>query len=477
MDEIWRWSATEVARAVAQREISSREAVEASLTRLDQVEPLINAFGDLADGALDRADAADAAVARGDRLGPLHGVPIGLKESHAVAGRTTLLGVPAFAGMAAESESCPPASRLFEAGAIEIGRTRMPPGGFRWSTESETSGITRNPWDPTVTAGGSSGGAAAAVATGVVPLVLGNDIGGSIRYPASVCGVVGLRPTVGKVPTSSEGIGARLSTREFFAEGPLARHIDDLRLALSVLAQHDPRDPTATPSATAERVSHPRIGVVLDPGAFPFAAKSQPEVDVAVRAAADRLAAEGYDVVEVDAPMLGEAASLWWKLVMPDLDGMGFGAQIDQFAGAGMSTKWHNMLNLVRDAYGDTTLPEYLDGYAQRALLRRELSLLMQEYPVLLVAGSGEPPFTLGDDIASPERTHELMCHQWPNLAVPALGLPAVGLATQPRPGKAPLGVQLIGRAFAEETVLDVAEVLHAGSGITTPVDPRPLPE
>lgn len=101
----------------------------------------------------------------------------------------------------------------------------------------------------------------------------------------------------------------------------------------------------------------------------------------------------------------------------------------------------------------------------------------MRDYPVLLMAASGEPPFTLGDDISSKERTHELMRHQWPNLAIPALGLPAVGVATQSRPGKAPLGVQLVGRAFAEETVLDVAEVLHAGSGITTPVDPRPLPE
>lgn len=416
-------------------------------------------------------------MVRGDELGPLHGVPIGLKDSHALASRTTILGMPAFAGMAAETETCPPASRLFEAGAIEIGRTRMPPGGFRWSTESEFAGVTRNPWDPTVTAGGSSGGAAAAVASGVLPLVLGNDIGGSIRYPASVAGIVGLRPTVGKVPTASEGIGARLSTREFFVEGPLARHVDDLRLALSVLAQSDPRDPAATPNATAERLTRPRIGVVLDPGEFPFASRNVPEVDVSVREAADRLAAAGYDVVEVAAPALGEVASLWWKLVMPDLDGMGFGAQVDQFAGAGMATKWHHMLDLTREAYGDPTVAEYLDGYAQRSVLRLQVSSLMRDYPVLLMAASGEPPFTLGDDISSKERTHELMRHQWPNLAIPALGLPAVGVATQSRPGKAPLGVQLVGRAFAEETVLDVAEVLHAGSGITTPVDPRPLPE
>ena len=272
-----------------------------------------------------------------------------------------------------------------------------------------------------------------------------------------------------------EGVGLRLAVQEFFVEGPLALHIEDLRLALSILAQDDPRDPTAASSAVAVRTERPRVGVVVDPGSFPFAGKNRPEVDSAVRSAADTLATAGYDVVEVDAPMLGEAASLWWKLTMPDFDSLGFGAQVDQFAGEGMKTKWHHMLDLVHDAYGNITLPDFLDGYARRALLRHQLSMFMVDFPVLLVPSSGQPPFPLGSDITSKDRTHKLMSHQWPNPAVPLLGLPAVGLATQARPGKAPLGVQLIGRAFAEQTILDAAEVLHASSGIVTPIEPMPF--
>jgi amidase len=478
MDEIWRWSATRMAGAIQAREITARDAVEAALLRLEQVEPVSNAFGDRADDALTRADEADAALARGDDVGPLHGVPVAFKDNHDIVGRATTHGVLAFADLPPAIESCPPASRLLEAGAISVGRTRMPPFGLRWTTESKWFGPTRNPWDPDVSAGASSGGAGVAVATGVVPIAVGNDIGGSIRYPAAVNGVVGLRPTLRRVPvwSSPTSDGMALAVREFLVEGPIARTTDDLRIALQILQRPDPRDPDAAPpppKATSSDV-RPRIALVRDPGDHAFAIPNVAEVDSALTAAAERLAAQGYDVVELRIPELGEAATLWWQLAITEFATTGYGTQLEQFADAGMRTKWQNMVTLTREAFGEVGIGDLLAGYHRRAFLRRRLSELMVVHAVLMLPSSGEPPFRLGDDISSRERTHELMCHQWPNLAVPVLGLPAVGMGTHLRPSGAPLGVQLVGRGFAEETVLSVAEDLQRVSGLVTPIDPRP---
>lgn len=474
MDETWRWSATRTAEAIRRGDLSSREAVEASLLRLEAVEPVINAFGDLAEDALELAAAADEAQARGADLGPLHGVPVAFKESHDISGRATTMGTAGLAAMPPAAQDCIPVERYRAAGAIGLGRTRMPPFGLRWTTDSEFFGPTRNPWDPGVTAGGSSGGAAAAVASGVVPIVQGNDIGGSIRYPAAACGIVGLRPTKGRVPSWSAppGEGNRLAIEQFFVEGPIARHVEDLRLALDVIAGPDPRDPATVSATRLNGSGRPRIGVVLDVGEQPFATHSTAEVLTAQREAAERLASAGYEVVEVQAPQLGELASLWWQLAMPDFAASWFVAGLEEFADAGMKTKWQNMVDVCRETLGEIGVAEFANGYARRSLLRQEISVLMEDYPVLLLPASGEAPFPHGDDISSPERTRELMRRQWVNLAVPVLGLPAVGMGTHARPGLAPLGVQLMGRAFEEDTVLGVADSLHSATALPVPVDP-----
>ena len=476
MNESTTWSATRVASAVRSGDISSREAVEASLARLDEVEPITNAFEDRAEDALARADEADARRRRGEQLGPLHGVPIAVKDNHDVKGLPTTHGVPALAGLPPASETCPPVDRYVESGAIIIGRTRMPPFGMRWTTQSDFFGPTRNPHDPTVTAGASTGGGAAAVATGVVPIAQGNDIGGSLRYPATVCGVVALRPTVGMVPwwTSPQGLGMRVSSREFQVDGPIARHVEDLRLALSVVAKPDPRDPDATPGYAAARVTRPRIGVVLDPGDAPFAGSGTPEIEKSVREVAATLRSDGYEVDEIVVPQLGEAASLWLRLAFADFVLSGLGDQIDEFADEGMQFKFRSVVSLVEEAYGPTDLRAYLEGQERRSLIRRELSELMTRYPVLLLPNSGEPAFALGSDVTSRDRVHDLLRHQWPNLAVPFMALPGVGIATHVRPRQSPLGVQLIGRAFDEATLLDIAAALQERMPVPSPVEPVP---
>jgi amidase len=200
MDEIWNWDAVAIARGVRTRRISSREAVLACLKRIDEVNPRVNAVVETRpEEALEAADAADAAVARGDELGPLHGVPVTTKVNVDQAGYATTNGVVAFRDTIADQDS-PPVANWRRAGAVFVGRTNTPAFSHRWFTGNDLHGETLNPHNRNLTPGGSSGGAAAALASGMAPLAHGNDYGGSIRYPAYACGVVGLRPSLGRVP-------------------------------------------------------------------------------------------------------------------------------------------------------------------------------------------------------------------------------------------------------------------------------------
>ncbi|MGQ0655993.1 MAG: amidase family protein, partial [Betaproteobacteria bacterium] len=211
MSELWRWEAVELARAIRAREISSREAVESCLARIAAVNPRINAIVDLmAEEALEAASKADAAVKAGGALGPLHGVPVTLKINVDVAGRATTNGVVAFKDKIADAES-PPVIRWRKAGAIFVGRTNVPAFSTRYFTDCALHGRTLNPWDAKRTPGGSSGGAAAAVATGMGALAHGNDRAGSIRYPSYACGVYGLRPSLGRIATFEPGVPETLA--------------------------------------------------------------------------------------------------------------------------------------------------------------------------------------------------------------------------------------------------------------------------
>ncbi len=204
MTELWELGAVELAAAIRNREVTSREVVEAHLARIDAVNPALNAIvRRLDDEARMSADAADARVAAGDRLGALHGVPFTVKENIDVAGTPTTQAVVALAEAVAATDA-PVVERLRAAGAIPIGRTNLPDLGLRLHTDSALHGLTRNPWNAAVTAGGSSGGEASALASGMSPLGLGNDIGGSLRNPAHCCGIAAIKPTAGIVPHATE---------------------------------------------------------------------------------------------------------------------------------------------------------------------------------------------------------------------------------------------------------------------------------
>ncbi len=255
--QLWQRTASELALMIAGREVTSAEVVEAHLARIEVINPRVNAIVRvLTDDARARASMADQAVARGDKLGPLHGVPCTVKENIDVAGLPTTWGVPALAGAVAPMDA-PVVQRMREAGAIPIARTNLPDMAMRVSTDSTLYGLTRNPWNAQRTAGGSSGGEAVALATGMSPMGLGNDMCGSLRNPSNACGIATIRPSTGRVPHA--GFVPRedslLSVQLMLSQGPMARRVADVRIGLQVLMGAHPRDPWS--------ISAPLIGTAV----------------------------------------------------------------------------------------------------------------------------------------------------------------------------------------------------------------------
>ena len=266
---LWCMSASELAAATRSRQVSSREVVEAHLQRIEEVNPAINAMTVvLAEEARQAADAADEAAVHGAELRRLHGVPFTIKANIDLAGTPTTAGLKALAA-AYPAEDAPAVARMRAAGAIPIGRTNCPTLAVRWHTDSELWGPTINPWDSAVTPGASSGGEAAALATGMSPIGLGNDGLGSLRWPAQCCGVSTLKPTLGRIPhaTCIEPVVVPIGIQLTSVDGPMARRIADLRAAVEIMAGPDWRDPWSVPAPLqGPEPSRPiRVAVVTDP--------------------------------------------------------------------------------------------------------------------------------------------------------------------------------------------------------------------
>ena len=320
MTELWQQSASELAAMIVGKEVSSVEVIDVHLARIEQVNPHLNAITRvLADQARAGAKAADASLASGDALGPLHGVPLTVKQNIDLAGCATDNGVPAFAE-AISPVDAPVVERMRAAGAIPIGRTNCPDMALRVHTDSSLHGLTRNPWDPTRTAGGSSGGEASALASGMSPIGLGNDIGGSLRNPATCCGIASLKPSAGRVPEFAYGPMADgpASFQLMPVEGPMARRIADVRLGLQVLAGRDRRDPYSVPAPLESPVpeGRPLRVAVL---ASPPGGSTDPRVAGCVTAAADALATAGYDVTESGPPRYEEVLTTWFAFIGEDI--------------------------------------------------------------------------------------------------------------------------------------------------------------
>ncbi|MDO9286377.1 MAG: amidase family protein [Aquabacterium sp.] len=466
-EALWRWSAHQLAAAVRSGAVSAREAVVSSLERIQAVNPTLNAVVDvLADEALAAAQAADDARRRGDALGPLHGVPVTVKVNVDVKGRATTNGVVAFKDNLA-SEDSPVVANLRQAGAVIVGRTNTPAFSVRWFTENDLHGRTLNPWSRAHTPGGSSGGASSAVAAGMGAIAHGNDLAGSVRYPAYCTGVLGLRPSFGRVPAflPSAKDERPISMAMMSVQGPLARNVADLRLALQAMSPGDARDPWWVPAPlTGPALPRPlRVAMTVNCHGAP----ADPAVVAAVRQAGAWLADAGYEVEEVEPPSLAEAHELW-NLIGNDEARKFMWPAIEQFGDEGVRRSFGWML-------ADSPVlehAEHLKAFAKRSTLIRRWQLFLQRYPLVLGPVSGEPPFPWGWDVESEASMARVLRAQESQFAVPVLGLPAISVPTG-LAGALPMGVQLIAPRFREDLLLDAAEVIESRCPPMTPIDPR----
>lgn len=472
MSELWRWDAVELAAAIRLRKISSRDAVAACLARIEAVNPRLNAVVRvLAESAVRQADAADAAVKRGDALGALHGVPVTIKENIDQTGLATVNGVEAFLKTIA-SVDAPPVANWKKAGAIVIGRTNTPAFSSRWTTDNAVRGRTQNPWSRAHVPGGSSGGAAAAVAAGMGPLAHGNDYAGSIRYPAYCCGVAGLRPSFGRVPAWNASAPAeRPPTAQLMSvQGPLARRVRDLRIGLAAMAARDLRDPWWVPAPLEGPAPARPIRVALLPS--PPGLEVDREVAQAVRDAGRALAEAGYAVEEVAPPPVAEVAELAFRLVAQDMRTFSM-QQVRELA----DPEGRRSLELFVEGVAPMSEKDYAAGIAERARHLRAWLAFLEATPLVLLPVSGRLPFVHGFDTGNAETFRAAQLAQSTLIAFNLLGLPGVSVpvgtvADAQAPRGLPVGVQLVASRFREDLALDAAEAIEARHPMPTPIDP-----
>lgn len=465
-NDIWRLDAVEVAEGIRARKFSAREAVESTLARMTAVNGALNAVSvPLAESALAEAGSADRAQARGESLGPLHGVPVTIKENVDQAGCATTNGVVAFEGVVAAEDS-PQVANWKMAGAIVVGRTNTPAFSYRWDTDNALRGRTFNPWSRSHVPGGSSGGAAAAVAAGIGHLAHGNDYGGSIRYPAYCCGVAGLRPSLGRVPAfnGSNPVERGMTAQLMSVQGPIARRVRDLRLGLEAMAVRDPHDPWWVPAPLEGLpLDRPvRVAMAADWGG----AALHPHVEAALERAVRSLTDAGYAVDTVSPPGAARLGGLWRELMVCEMRVL-LADQIARDGDAGIKAASGHMDRLTPPL----TLEGYVKALAERNKWLREWSLFMEQYPIVLAPCSLQPPLEIGFDTTTAARMAEALRAQEPLYAVNLLGLPSVAVPTGIA-GGLPQGVQLVGRRFREDLCLDAAEAIEARHPLPTPIDP-----
>lgn len=463
MSEYWRQSAEEIAALVRDRQVSALEVTESALARLAAVNPRINAVvAEMPDEALGQARELDQRLARGESAGALAGVPITVKVNADQTGHATTNGLKIQSDLIAESDN-PVVANLRKAGAIIIGRTNTPAFSLRWFTRNGLHGHTRNPRDPTLTPGGSSGGAAAAVAAGIGAVGHGTDIGGSVRYPAYACGVHGLRPTLGRIPAVNftapdRHIGGQLMA----VSGPIARTIADLRLGFEAMAAKDLRDPWWVP-------------VPLDLGAVPKRAalcvapeglEVVPEVEAALRDAARRLETAGWELAEAPSPPFREAARLQATLWMAEFR-RGANQAIAQEDDPDASFVIEQMQALCPAP----DLNELLDTLQARLTLTRQWQAFLGEFPVLICPVSAELPFADQSDVESPAAFRRIMEAQLTQVGLPLMGLPGLTVSTG-LVGTAPVGVQLIAGRYREDALFEAGAAIEAGGVPDAPIDP-----
>jgi amidase len=464
--ELWQYDATDLARLIRTGRASAKEAVDSVLARLHKVNPAINAVVAVYEAeARAAAETADAARARGHALPPLHGVPVTIKINTDIAGKPTDNGVVPLKDFMAKEDS-PVVANLRHAGAIIVGRTNAPAFSMRIFSDNALHGRTLNPLDPTVTPGGSSGGAGAATAVGIGCIAHGNDIGGSIRFPAHCNGVVGLRTGFGRIPSynaTAANAGRPVGGMLMAVQGPHTRSVRDARLALEVMARGDVRDWrwNDVPMRGAPPARPIKVALVPE---FPKAT-THPAQAAAVRQAGKHLQAAGYVVDEVLPPDLERGVELWHHIIATESH-HGLWPNMQKMGDPDGIAAMRSWLELAKPV----DLPTYMGALTEReGVLFRWMTFLQQWPLVIMPVLSDLPPQQVTDTTVEGQRA--IFDSMRPSLMCPLLGLPGLAVPVG-RHSKLRTGVQIMAMRNREDLCLDAGEVIEACEGVVTPVDP-----
>lgn len=463
-------SATALKRLIAVGELSARELVAGCLERIAATNPVVNAIVTLtADAAMASAAVADDRQARGETLGLLHGLPVAHKDLALTAGVRTTFGSPIFADFVPTQDALVVA-RSKAAGAISVGKTNTPEFGAGSQTFNRVFGATANPWDVSRTCGGSSGGAATALACGMVPFADGSDMGGSLRNPANFCGVVGLRPSPGRVPTWP----ARFAWGSLGVEGPMARTVADLALFLAALAGPDPRSPLSIEGRPHEFESlSPATLKGLRLAWSPALGDLPVDPEVASVLAAARVAAEGAGGVIADIdPPLAHADEAFETLRAFQFE-LGFGHLYDRSPDQLKDTVRWNI-----EAGRALTGPDIGRAELYRSEIFAAIGTYFERFDVLVTVVSQVVPFSLAQEYPMVVAGQEMSTYiEWMRSCsrITVTGCPALSLPAGFTRAGLPVGIQLVGPYRGERRLLEIALAFEEMLGTAT-LGPPVLP-
>lgn len=454
---LWQWAASDIVAATHSGTLTALDVTEAALSRAEEVNPALNAVVEsLADEARAQAAALDSSDAQ---KGPLHGVPVTIKINVDQQGHATSNGVLAFKDLIA-AEDAPVVRNLKAAGAVVIGRTNTPEFSFRADTDNPLYGRTHNPWGAHISAGGSSGGAGASVMAGIGALAHGNDIGGSLRFPASANGAVTVKPGLGRVPAynpsqkAERGLLAQLMS----VQGLITRTARDLHLSMPSMIAPDPRDPfhVPLPWRGAPLPTPIRVAVTRDDLGFGL----DPDVATALDRAASALSDAGYAVEYAAPPLARETGEVGYRALLGEVSAL-LGPDIRKYGSV--------QINTIFDEYYRQYPPfegtELLAMLAHRTHYARQWALFLEDYPLVLTPFMVTQFFAPGRDAEGAEGVTEALGQSHWSFIMNFLGLPAGNLPTHiadTPDGKKPMGVQIAGRRWREDIIVDAMAAIEA---------------
>jgi Asp-tRNA(Asn)/Glu-tRNA(Gln) amidotransferase A subunit family amidase len=447
-------SAKKLAQLIRERKVSPVEVVAAHLRRIAHLNPKLNAIVTLAEDAPERAREAEAAIMRGDKVGPLHGVPVTIKDTIETKNLLTTAGSKLLSSHL-PNEDAPTVALLKDAGAIILGKTNVPEMAIPYECDNPIFGRTNNPFDQTKTAGGSSGGEAAAIADCLSPAGLGSDLSGSIRVPAHFCGIIGLKPTTGRIKPSGHIPPTAGAFSDGAVIGPMARQVEDLSLLLGILSE-------SKMTARCE-LAGSQVGIYLNDEDVPVTNETRR----AINTAASALSEAGLIVIEERPPCIERAIDLW-----PTLFSRAAAIQLREFYRGQEDQAGTVARSLLASSEGNSlpSLEAVSNAVTERDGLREKLSQWMKRTPLIIAPVGATPAFAHGARRVDVDGKSISVFRAFGySRAANVLGFPAVVVPAGRSVEGLPIGLQLIGRPFEEEIVLSAARIIEEACGGWTP--------